>query len=115
MDDLRIALYSDDSDKNVQQPRPSPVQGRKQPSALQLSVHQLLSTIFKNLILQICSAQGNNDGQMTMEYHGLPWTTMIFHGHTTMVTVKHGRLCFVKWSPMVDHDLINTMAYHDQG
>ena len=28
---------------------------------------------------------GENDGQMTMEYHGLPWSTMVVHGHTTMV------------------------------
>ena len=28
---------------------------------------------------------GENDGQMTMEYHGLPLSTMVVHGHTTMV------------------------------
>ena len=31
---------------------------------------------------------GESDGQMTMEYHGLPWSTMVVHGHTTMV--NHG-------------------------
>ena len=44
---------------------------------------------------------GENDGYMTMVYHGLPWTTIVFHGHITMV--NHGRPCFVKWPPMVDH------------
>ena len=31
---------------------------------------------------------GENDGQMTMEYHGITWSTMVVHGHTTMVS--HG-------------------------
>ena len=59
---------------------------------------------------------GENDGYMTMVYHGLPWTTMVFHGHTTMV--NHGRPCFVKWPPMVDHgqrSLSNNMVDHGPG
>ena len=31
---------------------------------------------------------GENDGQMTMKHHGLPWSTMVVHGHTSMV--NHG-------------------------
>ena len=60
---------------------------------------------------------GKNDGQINMEYqfHGLPWTTMVFHGHTTMV--NHCQTCFVTWPPMVDHGLIpvNIMANHGRG
>ena len=51
---------------------------------------------------------GENDGQMTMEYHDLPWSTMVVHSHM----VDHGRPCFVKWPPMVGHGLINTMPNH---
>ena len=29
--------------------------------------------------------------------------------------VDHGRPCFVKWPPMVDHGLINTMSNHGPG
>ena len=96
MDDLKIALYSDDSGKNVQQPRPAPVQGRKQPNALAnvrppASVNHFQKSSSPNLLCP-------SDGQKTMEYHG----------HTIMV--NHGRSCFVKWSPMDDHGLINIMG-----
>ena len=30
-----------------------------------------------------------------MNYHGLPWTTMVRNGHMTMN--YHGRQCFIKW------------------
>ena len=38
---------------------------------------------------------GENDGYMVMNYHGLPWTTMVVHCHITME--NNGRPCFVKW------------------
>ena len=40
---------------------------------------------------------------MTMVYHGIPWS------------YNHGQPYFVKWPPMVDHSLINTMANHGPG
>ena len=37
--------------------------------------------------LYVLEDPGKNDGRMTMNYHGIPWTTMIVHGHTTMKTM----------------------------
>ena len=58
-----------------------------------------------------------------MVYHGSPWSYT--YGHTTIQTtmviqpwsimVDHGRPCFVKWPPMVDIGLINTMSNHGPG
>ena len=45
-----------------------------------------------------------------MVNHGLPWWSMVKQPWSTMV--DHGRPCFVKWPPMVNHGLINTMSNH---
>ena len=36
------------------------------------------------MIEKISGSPGENDGHMTMNYHGILWTTMVVHGHTTM-------------------------------
>ena len=64
----------------------------------------------EHLRMLVTSIPGENDGQMTMEYHGLPWQSMVIQPWSTMV--DHGRPCFVKWPPMLDHGLINTMSNH---
>ena len=50
---------------------------------------------FASLDVFLMNIPGENDGQMTMEYHGLPWSSMEVHGHTTMV--NHGK----PWSTMI--------------
>ena len=44
---------------------------------------------------------GENDGQMTMDYHGLPRSTMVYHGSPW--SYNHGQ----PWLTMVDHVLLN--------
>ena len=66
--------------------------------------------LFLDYVFQCKPHPGENDGQMTMEYHGLPWQSMVIQPWSTMV--DHGRPCFVKWPPMVDHGLINNMSNH---
>ena len=76
IDDLPVALYLDDSGETVQRPHPALVQARRQRKGLypklagkfiivsynnlmlwRPSARRLLSTIFKDLLLQICSAK----------------------------------------------------------
>ena len=69
---------------------------------------RLLMTIIRPVgLLMQGNNPGKNDGQMAMGYHGLPWTTMVFHGHTSMV--YHGltwySMVIQPWSTMVDHVL----------
>ena len=95
LDDLHIALYSDDSGKNVQQPRPAPVQGRKQPNALatvrpSASVNYFQRIFFSKFALPKATMMVRWPWN-TIVYHGLPWYSMVIQS----------------WSTMVDHVLLN--------
>ena len=54
---------------------------------------------------------------MTMNYHGIPWTTMIVHGHTTMKTMDvhillNGSMVALEILNFVDGHKALTMVNH---